>query len=259
MERKAFNYENHPFIWEELFFGNWDFFAEVVKNPETLFVYDIDGILANSYKIVTDRFTEKTGIKISPKEVDRWDYLTYVAKKFRLAEDIIKHAEDDWFKEDVLINAQRFLYTRPLVRKTVNYYGAERNFVLTSRNANLDKSTFEWFSVQFPEILKENILIRKFGGIDMEESIKFKVGNLHSLAKKAPWVVFVDDSTTFTKAVTEAGIENCLVINMPFGKMLPKVRHERFILIKRFPEEIQGMYSLLYAVDRVINGRTYQK
>jgi len=182
-----------------------------------------------------------------------------LARKSGLSEEAIKHADDDWFKPEVLRVAQKYLYIRPVVEKTVNYYGPGRNFVLTSRNPYLKQSTIDYYADEFPKIRSENILIREDGGIDMAHSAGFKVKNLKALAEIAPWVVFVDDSTDFTKAVIDANIPNCLVINIPLGKTMPDFRHERLIVIKRYPEYLQAMYPLMFMVDRAINGRTSLK
>lgn len=244
--------ERKPFIWSELFIGNEKLFQEVLRNRETIFVYDIDGILINSAKEVYRRFTEKNGILAEPAEINRWDYLTELSKKAGLAKDTIKHAEDDWFKADVLSVSQRYLYIRPALDMTIKYYGADRHFVLTSRNPYLKTSTVDTLIHEFPKIKTENIFIRDNGGIDLVDSAKFKVEKLQMLAKKAPWVVFVDDSIDFVKAVLDDGIENCLVVNIPQGKTMPDFRHERLIVIKRFPEEIQAMHPFMHAVERAI-------
>ncbi|MCX6705104.1 MAG: hypothetical protein NT162_02085 [Candidatus Woesebacteria bacterium] len=245
--------ERKPYIWSELFLGDEDLFQKILRNPETIFVYDIDGILANSAKIVYKRFTEKTGVEALPYKIDRWDYLTELSKDAGLDEDTIKHAEDEWFKSEILGTSQRYLYIGPVVEKTVNYYGADKNFVLTSRNPYLKDSTIDWFAKEFPKIKKENIFIRGSGGIDLVNSAKFKVEKLQMLARKAPWVVFVDDSTDFVKAVLDDGIKNCLVVNIPQGKIMPDFEHERLIVIKRFPDEIQAMYPLMYAIDKALD------
>jgi hypothetical protein len=73
--------EAKPFYWREMFTGNWELFEKVLKNPKTIFVYDIDGILADSPKTVLKKFTEKTGIRTNPTDIDEWNYLTNLAKK----------------------------------------------------------------------------------------------------------------------------------------------------------------------------------
>jgi hypothetical protein len=245
MERKSY-------IWSELFIGNEKLFQEVLRNSETIFVYDIDGIVTNSAKKVYKIWTEKTGILAEPAEIDRWDYLTKLAGEAGLSKYVIEHAEDDWFKPEVLQAAQINLYIRPVIEKTIRYYGPDRNFVLTSRNPSLRESTINYFAKEFPRIKSENILIRENGGIDLVNSAKFKVEKLQDLAKKAPWVVFVDDAIDFVKAVLNDGIKNCLVVNIPQGKVMPDFQHERLIVIKRFPDKIQAMYPFLDAVGRAI-------
>jgi hypothetical protein len=242
--------ERQPYHLEDLFIGDRKLFQEVLQNRETIFVYDIDGILANSPKIVLKNFTEKYEIRTNPAEIASLDYLTRLAKKAGFSEDVIKHAEDGWYKPEVLLAAQRYLYIRPVVRKTVSYYGSKNNSVLTSRNPDLEMPTLNWFNREVPEIKNENILIRKKG--DPMSGADFKVKNLRGLAAVAPWVVFVDDATDFTKAAIEANIDNCLVVNIPLGKIMPDFRHERLIIIKRYPEEIQAMYPFMYVIDKVL-------
>ena len=111
-------------------------------------------------------------------------------------------------------------------------------------------------SEEFPEIKPENILIRENGGTDLVDSAKFKVDRLRELSKKAPWVVFVDDSTDFVHAVLTDGIQNCLVINVPQGKIIPGFKHERLVVINRYPEKYQAMYPFMCAVLTAIDGRS---
>jgi hypothetical protein len=242
--------ERQPYNLSELFIGNEKLFQEVLQNPKTIFVYDIDGIISNSPKIVLKNFREKNGINVSAAEIDGWNYLTNVAKKSGLDEETVKNAEKDWYDADVLLKSQRYLYIKPVIQMTMRHYGPERNFVLTSRNFTLDDSTFNWFKREAPEIRLENILIRKKG--DTRSAEVFKVENLKYLAERAPHVVFVDDSIDFVKAVLDDGIKNCLVINIPQGKIMPDFAHERLIIIKRFPDKLQAMYPFFDAVRRAI-------
>ena len=238
--------EREPFNMSELFIGDRNLFNEVLRNRETIFVYDIDGILANSTKVVYGKFTEKTGIFANPTEINNFHHLTNLAKRANLSEEMVMHAEDDWYDSKVLDLAQKFLYITPVVNKTLSFYGRDRNFVLTSRNPDLKESTLDWFSRKYPEFNPNNILIRDSHNIN---SVDFKVNNLRILSKIAPWVVFVDDSVDFIEAVLADGVKNCLVINIPQGKVMPDFRHERLIIFKRYPEEIQALYPLMYAVD----------
>jgi hypothetical protein len=242
--------ERQPYNFSELFIGNEKLFQEVLRNPKTIFVYDIDGIISNSPKIVLNNFHEKNGVNVSAAEIDGWNYLTNVAKKSGLSEDVVKNAEKDWYDAGVLLKSQRYLYIKPAIQMTMRYYGPEQHFVLTSRNFTLDDSTFNWFRREEPEFLPENILIRKKG--DTRSAEVYKVDNLKYLAGRAPYVVFVDDSTDFVKAVLDDGIKNCLVINIPQGKIMPDFTHERLIIIKRFPDKLQAMYPFMDAVRRAI-------
>jgi hypothetical protein len=238
--------EREPFDMRELFIGDRNLFNEVLRNRETIFVYDIDGILADSTKVVYRKFTEKTGVLANPLEMNNFHHLSNLAKSAGLDEEIVKHAEDDWYDPKVLGLSQKFLYITPVVEKTLSFYGRDRNFILTSRNVDLKESTLEWFSRKYPKINPGNILIRDNHNTDPAE---FKVDNLRILSKIAPWVVFVDDSVDFIEAVLADGIKNCLVVNIPQGKIMPDFRHERLIIFKRYPEEIQALCPLMYAVD----------
>lgn len=242
--------ERKPFYWSESFIGNWDLFKEALGNPETIFVYDIDGILANTPKPVFENFYRKTGIKADPAEMNKREYLVALAVELNLGADVIEHADDDWYKPEILLAAQRYLYVKPVVLKTVGFYGPDNNFVLTSREKDVEDVTLKWFARELPQIKPENILMReKESG---ESSTAFKAREMGVLAKRAPWVVFVDDFTEFCQAVLDAGIENCLVINIPHSKVTPDFSHERMAIIKRHPEDIEAMYPLLFALEKAI-------
>ena len=244
--------EREPFDMRELFIGDRNLFNEVLRNRETIFVYDIDGILANSTKVVYRKFTEKTGIFANPTEINNFHYLTNLAKNANLSEEMVMHAEDDWYDSKVLDLAQKFLYITPVVNKTLSFYGRDRNFVLTSRNPDLKESTLDWFSRKYPEFNPNNILIRDNHNIDPAD---FKVDSLRILSKNVPWVVFIDDSVDFIGAVLADGIKNCLVINIPQGKVMPGFEHEHLILIKRYPENLQAMYPFMYVVDKALDSK----
>ena len=246
--------DRKPFVWREMFTGNWELFEKVLSNPKTIFVYDIDGILANSPKIVLKKFTEKTGIRTNPAEINEWNYLTNLAKKAGLGGEHIKNAEVDWYEPEVLAVAQKYLYITPVVEKTLKYYGPARNFALTSRDPKFTETTLEWVVRKIPKFKTENILIRTDS---KDDASRFKVDNLIRLAGKAPWVIFIDDHVDFAEAAVQADIPNCLVINAPLGKTMPNFRHERLIVIKRFPEDIQAMYPLLFMVDKALVAQSY--
>lgn len=246
--------ERGSYKLSELFSGNWNLFKEAVTNPKTAIVYDIDGILANSAKIVLRNFNEKFGLSVESSDIDGWDFLTNILKQKGFPESDIEHAKDDWYDASVLVRSQRNLYTRPLVKKTVNYYGSGNNFILTSRNSEFESATREWFGREFPEILPDNILIRKTGGADLADSAKFKVDSLKSLSEKFPWVIFIDDSIDFTKAVCEAGLPNCLVVNAPQGKIMPDFNYPNLFVVKRFPDSLQAMYPLMHAFEKALDG-----
>ncbi len=243
--------ERQPYRFNELFSGNWELFQKVLQNPETVFVYDNDGIFSDTSKEVYKRFSQKYGVPVKTSDIDGWTYLTNVARSAGLSEDDIRHAEDDFYNPDVLEKSQNILYIRPVIQKTISYYGAKNNFILTSRDSEFKDVTLDWFERKFKGFLPENILIR-----DEKEEItgeEFKILNLKKLALRAPWVVFVDDALKFVKAALDADIENCLVVNIPQGKVMPDFRHEHLVVIKRFPEDIQAVYPLMDALDRALN------
>lgn len=235
----------NPYVWSELFGGNWSLFKEAVINPKTIFVYDIDGILANSAKIVFADFVKKTGIYASPLEINEWNFLSSLAKKLGLTTEQILHADDGWYDPELLLAAETYLYIKPVVQRTTSLVGPDNNFVLTSRNFRLRDSTNKWVGRKFPEILEQNILMRDS---DLIGATEFKVDNLDRLSKVGPWVVFIDDALDFVDASLKAKIPNLVVVNIPMGKYWPNFRHDQLILINRYPKRIQAMYPFMDAV-----------
>jgi hypothetical protein len=256
MERKPFTLERKTFIWSELFIGNWDLFQKVLSNPETIFVYDIDGILANSADKVLKKFSDEYGIATDPAKINGWGYLTGLAKAAGWPAERIEHAEDYWYDPQLLLEVRKYLYIKPVVSKTIGLFGAERNYVLTSRNPEFKDLTLKWLAREYPEILAENIMIRDNKKIDPAE---FKAKCLWWLAKTAPWVIFIDDATDFVKSALNLKIDNLVAVNIPQGTVMPDFSSDQLVVIKRYPEEIQAMYPLMYAIDKAINGRTSVK
>jgi uncharacterized HAD superfamily protein len=243
--------EKERFYWSEVFNGNWSLLEKALQNPETIFVYDIDGVLANTPKVVLNKFYQKSGIKVEPTEFNGDKYLMRRAQAANLDADIIEHAEDDWYKEETLFAAQRYLYVKPAVLKTIGFYGADRNFILTARRVEIKEMTYQWFDRELPQIKRENILTRD--GKAQERGIEFKIRMLKELAAKAPWVIFIDDFDVFCQAIIDAGIENCLVINTPWNKqVLPVSGHEKLFILGRYPSRIRGMYPLLFALEKAL-------
>ncbi len=243
--------ERKPYHLENLFFGNRELFNEVLQNPKTVFVFDNDGIFSDTSKIVYKNFSDKYGKIVKPDETSCWAYLTDVARKAGFDDDVVRHAEDDFYNPDVFKNAQPILYIKPVIQKTLAFYGPERNYILTARNPEFKDITVSWFKDKFPEVKPENILIREKGSrIDGE---KFKIGKLKELALKAPWIVFVDDALQFVQAAVEADIPNCLIINVPQGVTKLDFSHKHLIVIKRFPDALQAMYPLMDAINRAIS------
>jgi len=235
------------YFLSENFLGDKDFFKKVFSNPETVIFYDCDGILANTPKTVLRRFQDKTGIPASPDKITNWEYMTSLAVAAGLPEMQIKHIEDDWYKEEVLSEARRYLYMRPVVNKTIKLFGASRNYVLTAREPYLGPSTSKWIQDQYPGIPEGNILIRSDSKI---ESTAFKASQLATKARKAPYVVLVEDAIKNVKAALSLGIDNLLVVNIPLGLMIPDFTDDRLVVIKRFPEDKQVMYPLMDAIER---------
>lgn len=233
--------------WQKLFYGNWNLFKDAVSSPETIFVYDIDGILANSAKIVFKNFSQKTGIDVNPNLATGWDYLTEIATKENLDPEVIAAAESDWYDPDVLRASQRFLHIKPTVYKTIDMVGPDRNYVLTSRNPSLKDSTMDWLNRELPVFKPENILIRTDKSVD---SVVFKTQNLVSLSRLAPWVVFIDDAMSYVKGALDANLPNLVVVNIPQGLEMPDFTHDNLIVMKRFPERLQAMYPLYDAISR---------
>ncbi len=241
--------ERKPYIWSDLFKGNWEIFRDAVRNPETVIVYDIDGILANSAEKVLQRFSDENGIAADPIKINGWGYLTDLAKAAGLPQEKVNHAEDFWYDPQLLLTVRRHLYIKPVVLKTIHLYGSERNYVLTSRNPQFKDLTLKWFAREFPEIPFENILIRNSKNID---SADFKAKCLGRLAETAPWVVFIDDAPDFIKSALDLKINNLVAVNIPQGMVAPPdFRNDRLVVIKRYPENLQAMYPLLDALERV--------
>lgn len=82
--------ENVSYRFDENFFGNKELFRNVFQNPQIIVVYDIDGILADTPKIVLKNFAKKHGININSKDINNWTYLSDVAIANNLDEDAIR-------------------------------------------------------------------------------------------------------------------------------------------------------------------------
>lgn len=248
-------HEQSPYRFSEMFTGNWGLFQKALQNPETIFVYDNDGIFSDTSKEVYKRFSKKYETPVKTTEIESWTHLTQVARNMGFGENDIKHADDDFYNPEVLEKSQSVLYIKPIIQKTVTYYGAKNNYILTSRNPEFKDVTMDWFKRKFPQIMPENILIRD-GKSDITAE-EFKITNLRNLASKAPWLVFVDDGLSFVKATVDADIQNCLVVNIPQGKIWPDFSHERLFIIKRYPDEIQALYPFMDAVNKALgNGKS---
>ena len=244
MERKRFNLPDY------LHFGDGKLFASVVSNSKTTFIYDADGIIVNSPKEVFSDFAKRTGISVHPAQIDRWDTLTHIAKTSGLTAEFVNSAEDGWYDSHLLGSSQRYLYIKPLIKLTVRLSGPEKNFVLTSRLPFLKDVTVAWMRNQLSDFPEKNILIRDEEN-DMGESA-FKVASVVELAKKAQWVVLFEDSIKYVERVLNEGPENCLVVNVPLGRIRPRIEHERLFVVGRYPGDCQGMYPLFQLMRNAI-------
>jgi 5'(3')-deoxyribonucleotidase len=247
--------ERQPYRFSELFTGNWELFEKAVRSPETVFVYDNDGIISDTSKEVFKRFNQEYGVSAKTSDISKWSYLTEYAKERGMSKEAVDHAEGYFYDPDVLEKAQDNLYIKPVINKTLSYYGPERNFILTSRNPEFKDVTLSWFKAKFPGIIPENILMRDDNDHSTVED--FKIRKLREIASSAPWIVFVDDGLKFVQAAVEADIPNCLVVNIPQGKTKPDFAHEHLFVINRYPDELQAVYPFMDALDRALrNGKS---
>jgi hypothetical protein len=242
--------ENGPYNWQESFSGNWDLYKTAIQNPKTIHVYDIDGILAYSAKVVFEDFTNKTGIYVHPADIDKFNFLRSVAKNHGLNGSDLASANDGWYDPEILLKAPRYLYIKSVVQRSLSLVGAERNFVLTARNPELKQATLEWFDREFPEIRPDNIIIRDTKTID---AIPFKIEKLNNFSKLAPWVVYTEDALQFVEAALAADISNLVVVNIPQGTIWPGFRHNNLLLLKRFTVKNQAMYPFHDTITRAAN------
>ncbi len=133
--------------WES-FEGNWDLFKEAVNNKNTIYMYDGDGIIIDSPSTVFNDFNLKTGLVAKPMEIESWNHLTEVAEKSGLNEELVKSAEQGWYDSEILRSSHRYLYIRPVIKKTLKLSGPDNNFILTSRKPDLKTATEEWMSLK---------------------------------------------------------------------------------------------------------------
>lgn len=236
------------FKFEQNFDGDKNLFRQAFTNSKSIFYYDGDGILFNTAEVVLNDFQIKNGITANPTAIDRWGYLTHLAVSNHLPNEKIQSAEDGWYDPDILVMARRYLFIKSVVRKTVALSGPERNYVLTSREPILKDSTMESLKREFPQIPTSNLLIRSDKNIKPTD---YKASVVKFGSAVAPWVVLIDDSTKYCKAVLDANIPNCVVVNVPLGQIKPDFSHPQMITLGRFPVECQGMYALDEAIDRL--------
>lgn len=246
IERLLRTAKEGPYKW---FYGNWDLFLEVVRNPSSKIVLDADGILVNSTKPVFTNYERESGVKVKASEIDRWDFLTEVSKRADLPQDKIDHAEDGWFDANVLGQAKKYPFMKLAVDSMISHAGAENVYVLTSRNPNLRDSTERTLFDQYPKILPENLLIRQNKYVPSNE---FKAGCLWWLAQTAPSVIFIDDSQDFIKAALDAKIPNLLAINIPQGVTWPGFSNENLVVIKRYPQSAQSLIPFWYYYNKAL-------
>lgn len=225
----------------ELYKGNLELFRKVVQSENVTYLYDADGLLVDSARSVFRDFRQRTGIQVFPKDIDRWDMLTETARKNSLPESLISTAENAWFDPDTLENSPLYLYAKPTLLETMHKVGKEKNFILTSRKPYLRTATENWMRKWVPELPLGQLLIRSD---DQVKETVFKAGQVAKYAEISDWVVFLDDSTKYVKAVLDSGIKNCFVINVPMGKTEVDFNHENLLVVGRHPEDLQAMYPL---------------
>lgn len=223
--------------------------AGVLKDPQTIFIYDIDGILADSPKEVFQRFNDRAGTNYKPHQNSRFDYLTSRAIADGLDSQIVDTAEDGWYDSKVLRSSDPVLYARSILYRTIYTHGADRNYVLTARLPRLENTTMEWFSEHFPKVPQDNILVRVNHESEVNEDFEimkdFKVSEITRLSKIASNIVFVEDSVGFSKAVIKHGPDNCYIINIPMGEIHQDLQQERLFVFDRIPLEKQGLLPLM--------------
>lgn len=212
---------------------------EYVNDPDTVYFWDIDGILKNSTKKVFEIFNDIAGTKYDPNDILEWDHLKIKAMEDGLSEDLVQLANYLWYDAHVLGSAEKHLGVDDLINFAVQEFGIERNFVLTSRNPNLKIITQRWFELNLPIFPKDNILIREDSDVDPAQ---FKADTIKDIAgdKKS---VLIDDAPHYIKRVIEE-VENCLILFVPQGKIMSEVESERLIRISRYPEGSQEIFSL---------------
>ncbi|MFH1863682.1 MAG: hypothetical protein ABIJ85_02070 [bacterium] len=242
--------EREPYRLKDFVFsGSTETLENILKSNDVLFLIDADGIIINSPKKILGNFENKYGIKVHPSTIDRWDILSEIAKINGLPEDVVATANDEWFQPEPLLASQPYLHIRPLLKRLINRYGLENNYILTSRNPGLRDCTVEWFNRHFPE-LSNNILIRKDVSLDGGD---FKVEEITKRARDHKWVVFIDDALNFAKQVVESNIENVFVINVPLGVTRPDFEGKNLLVLGRYPMGLQSMYPLYHLFDRSHN------
>lgn len=242
MERQQHN-------WQELFVGDWSTFTKVISNPETIIVWDIDGVLGNSPRAVFSDVYRRYRLHAHPSQIDRWDYLSSLAKKRSMSEEAIQIIENGWYSTEVLEKSPRYLYMKKLVDLTTLYYGSEQNYVLTSRKPSLADGTYRWMGREYPQILTKNILIRD---TENEKETEFKARHIRRLSQQTPYVVFVDDSIKYVQFVLDQLIDNCYVINTPLGVIDSSFADPHAFVVKRYPHNLQAMFPLFDAFRSVI-------
>lgn len=243
MERESYRLKDFVFS------GSTETLENILKSNDVLFLIDADGIIINSPKKILGNFENKYGIKIDPAKIDRWDILIETAKINKFPKDVVATVNDEWFQPEPLLASQPYLYIRPLLIRLINRYGLENNYILTSRNPDLENCTTEWFNRHFLE-LSNNILIRKDVILD---GGNFKVEEITKRARDHEWVVFIDDSLNFTKQVVESNIENVFVINVPLGVARPDFESKNLLVMGRYPIGLQAMYPLYNLFDRILS------
>jgi hypothetical protein len=235
---------------QQVLYGNAEKFIEILATPNVKVVYDSDGIKANSPKITVGKFNLlREDFNFRPHQITCWDQLTQWALSEGLDADLIATAEDVWYDPDILKLAEPYLYSRPMVKKSMKLSGQENNFVLTSRRPGLSDVTYKWYARHF-QFLNENILIRN--DEDNLSGVEFKKREIEKLVQLArrqeTYVILVEDTGKNIKEVGEfilsRGYDNYCAIHMPIGLIKPEYFAENLLILKRYPFEEQGIYPL---------------
>jgi|GEM_PF-6450407 len=236
--------ERKPYSIADQFVGDFDLFGEVVNSQKVSYMLDLDQIIAASADSVFEDFYSKTGIRTTARDITCWDHLTNLSVQNGLSEEQIKNAENGWFDPEILKEASRILWIRPLIIKILNRENTKSVKILTARSYKLIDSTRELVKRILPEFRgkEDNILIRN---TDYPDAKTFKANMICEASKESDWVILIDDHVVNVKtALDDARYSNLYAINVPEGHVWPDFIHPRLMVVRRFPKEVSGVYPL---------------